>query len=165
MSDEVDAFDAIVIGSGINGLVAAAELGKTGWSVALFERSDDLGGFIATEELTLPGYRHDTYSSWHPLFVSGPAYAALGDDLHRDPVRAARSASSGPVERRAGLPSAATARASCAPGRHDSPGRRGRPVRGVGGGLRRSTEEGLRKEDRLRWRGLSRCSTRVCWFR
>lgn len=63
MSDEVDAFDAIVIGSGINGLVAAAELGKTGWSVALFERSDDLGGFIATEELTLPGYRHDTYSS------------------------------------------------------------------------------------------------------
>lgn len=80
MSDEVD---AIVIGSGINGLVAAAELAKAGWSVALVERNDDLGGFIATEELTLPGYRHDTYSSWHPLFVSGPAYAALGDDLHR----------------------------------------------------------------------------------
>ncbi|MBA0127577.1 NAD(P)/FAD-dependent oxidoreductase [Haloechinothrix sp. YIM 98757] len=80
MSDEVD---AVIIGSGINGLVAAAELGKAGWSVALVERNDTLGGFIATEERTLPGYRHDTYSSWHPLFVSGPAYAALGDDLHR----------------------------------------------------------------------------------
>ncbi|MGW1044660.1 phytoene desaturase family protein [Streptomyces sp. NPDC002547] len=76
-------FDAVVIGSGVNGLVAAAELAKDGWSVALVERSDRLGGFIATEERTLPGYLHDTYSSWHPLFVSGGAYAALGEDLHR----------------------------------------------------------------------------------
>lgn len=80
MSTEVD---AIVIGSGINGLVATAELAKAGWSVTLVERNDELGGFIATEERTLPGYRHDTYSSWHPLFVSGAAYAVLGDDLHR----------------------------------------------------------------------------------
>ncbi|WP_309116284.1 NAD(P)/FAD-dependent oxidoreductase [Saccharothrix sp.] len=80
MSDQVD---VVVIGSGINGLVAAAELAKAGWSVALLERNDLLGGFIATEERTLPGYLHDTYSSWHPLFVSGPAYAALGEDLHR----------------------------------------------------------------------------------
>ncbi|MBP2327879.1 phytoene dehydrogenase-like protein [Kibdelosporangium banguiense] len=80
MNEQVD---AVVIGSGINGMVAAAELAKAGWSVALVERNDTFGGFIATEERTLPGYRHDTYSSWHPLFVSGPAYAALGDDLHR----------------------------------------------------------------------------------
>ncbi|MFF0792758.1 phytoene desaturase family protein [Streptomyces spiralis] len=76
-------FDAVVIGSGVNGLVAAAQLAKGGWSVALVEGSDRLGGFIATEERTLPGYLHDTYSSWHPLFVSGGAYAALGEDLHR----------------------------------------------------------------------------------
>src|SRR5262249_61644331 len=38
---------------------------------------------IATEERTIPGYLHDTYSSWHPLFVSGAAYAVLGNDLHR----------------------------------------------------------------------------------
>ena len=76
-------FDAVVIGSGVNGLVAAARLAKGGWSVALVEGRDSLGGFIATEERTLPGYLHDTYSSWHPLFVSGPAYAALGADLHR----------------------------------------------------------------------------------
>jgi len=75
--------DAIIVGSGINGMVAAAELGRAGWTVALLERNREIGGFVASSELTLPGYVHDTYSSWHPLFVSGPAYAALGDDLAR----------------------------------------------------------------------------------
>ena len=75
--------DAIVVGSGINGLVAAAELAQAGWSVILVERNAKIGGFIATEERTLPGYLHDTFSSWHPLFVTGPAYAALGAMLHR----------------------------------------------------------------------------------
>jgi phytoene dehydrogenase-like protein len=75
--------DAIVVGSGINGLVAAAELAQAGWSVILVERNAKIGGFIATEERTLPGYLHDTFSSWHPLFVAGPAYAALGEMLHR----------------------------------------------------------------------------------
>lgn len=74
--------DAIVVGSGINGLVAAAELARAGWSVLLAERNSDIGGFIATEERTLPGYRHDTFSSWHPLFVTGAAYASLGELLH-----------------------------------------------------------------------------------
>src|SRR5215475_9698810 len=80
MADEAD---AIVVGSGINGLVAAAELARAGWSVILLERNAEVGGFIATEERTLPGYLHDTFSSWHPLFVSGPAYAALGELLQR----------------------------------------------------------------------------------
>lgn len=75
--------DAVVVGSGINGLVAAAELAGAGWSVTLLERSPRLGGFIASGERTLPGFVHDTYSSWHPLFVTGGAYAALGPDLHR----------------------------------------------------------------------------------
>jgi phytoene dehydrogenase-like protein len=75
--------DAIVVGSGINGLVAAAELAQAGWSVILVERNAKIGGFIATEERTLPGYLHDTFSSWHPMFVTGPAYAALGEMLHR----------------------------------------------------------------------------------
>jgi phytoene dehydrogenase-like protein len=75
--------DAIVVGSGINGLVAAAELAQAGWSVILVERNAKIGGFIATEERTLPGYFHDTFSSWHPLFVTGPAYAVLGEMLHR----------------------------------------------------------------------------------
>ncbi|WP_406502797.1 phytoene desaturase family protein [Streptomyces sp. NBC_01602] len=75
--------DAVVIGSGVNGLVAAAELACAGWSVVLVERNPDIGGFIATEQRTLPGYLHDTYSSWHPLFVSGPAFASLGELLRR----------------------------------------------------------------------------------
>jgi phytoene dehydrogenase-like protein len=80
MTDEVD---VIVVGGGINGLVAAAELAQAGWSVILLERNAEIGGVIATEERTLPGYLHDTFSSWHPMFVSGPAYAALGELLHR----------------------------------------------------------------------------------
>ncbi|OPF78905.1 dehydrogenase [Streptomyces antioxidans] len=75
--------DAVVVGSGVNGLVAAAELALAGWTVVLVEREPDIGGFIATEERTLPGYLHDTYSSWHPLFVSGPAFARLGEPLRR----------------------------------------------------------------------------------
>jgi phytoene dehydrogenase-like protein len=75
--------DAVIIGGGINGMVAAAELAGAGWAVTLIERNRELGGFIASGERTLPGYVHDTYSSWHPLFLAGPAYASLGDDLHR----------------------------------------------------------------------------------
>jgi phytoene dehydrogenase-like protein len=73
--------DAVVIGSGINGLVAAAELAGAGWSVTLVERNPQIGGFIASGELTAPGYVHDTFSSWHVEFVTGGAYAALGEAL------------------------------------------------------------------------------------
>ncbi len=76
-------YDAVVVGSGINGLVAAAELAGAGWSVCLAEANGQLGGFVASDESTEPGYIHDTYSSWHPLFLTGGAYAALGDDLAR----------------------------------------------------------------------------------
>ncbi len=78
----MESFEAVVIGSGVNGLVAAAELGLAGWKVALIEQHPQLGGFVASGELTLPGYVHDTFSSWHPQFTSGGAYAALGEKLH-----------------------------------------------------------------------------------
>lgn len=71
----------VVIGSGINGLVAAAELARAGKKVVLIERANRIGGFIAAGEHTLPGFVHDTYSSWHPLFVSSAAFAELGDAL------------------------------------------------------------------------------------
>lgn len=76
-------YDALVVGAGINGLVAAAELSGQGWRVCLVDSHDRVGGFMDTQELTLPGLHHDTYSSWHPLFVTGGAHAALGADLAR----------------------------------------------------------------------------------
>ncbi|QFY09018.1 NAD(P)-binding protein [Nonomuraea phyllanthi] len=77
-----DEADAVVIGAGINGLVAAAELAGAGWTLVLLETRDRLGGFIDSEQLTIPGHVHDTFSSWHPLFVGGGAYAELGAALH-----------------------------------------------------------------------------------
>ena len=74
--------DVVVIGSGINGLVVTAELALAGRSVTLIEANPEIGGFIESGERTAPGFIHDTFSSWHPLFVSGAAYGALGDELH-----------------------------------------------------------------------------------
>src|SRR5262245_37802671 len=82
MSATADA-DAIVVGSGINGLACAALLARAGWSVCVLERNDWLGGAIRTAEITAPGFRHDVFSAWHPLWVGGAAHAQLGDDLAR----------------------------------------------------------------------------------
>ena len=74
--------DHIIVGSGINALVCAALLARKGGKVLVLERNDRIGGCIRTDELTLPGLRHDTLSTAHPLFLVGPAYAALGKALH-----------------------------------------------------------------------------------
>jgi phytoene dehydrogenase-like protein len=74
-------FDAVIVGSGVNALACGALLAKGGWRICLLERSDRFGGCIRTEELTEPGYLHDTLSAWHPLWVGGAAHAQLGDDL------------------------------------------------------------------------------------
>jgi phytoene dehydrogenase-like protein len=74
--------DALIVGSGINSLVCAALLARAGASVRVLERESVLGGCIRTDELTLPGFRHDTLSTAHPLFMVGPAYAKLGEALH-----------------------------------------------------------------------------------
>ena len=76
-------YDAVVIGSGVNSLACAALLARGGWGVAVLEREDELGGAVKTAELTEPGYLHDVFSGWHPLWVGGAAHAELGDDLAR----------------------------------------------------------------------------------
>jgi phytoene dehydrogenase-like protein len=77
----VKQYDAIFIGSGHNALIAAAYLARAGWSVLVLERNDRPGGLVRTEDLTVPGFRHDVYSSSHPLFVTSQAYADLGPEL------------------------------------------------------------------------------------
>lgn len=74
-------FDVVIVGSGINSLVCAALLAGKGLSTCVVERNSRLGGTIRTEELTKPGFHHDVMSCWYPLFLGGPAYAALKSDL------------------------------------------------------------------------------------
>jgi phytoene dehydrogenase-like protein len=73
--------DAIIVGSGVNSLACGAFLARAGWRVAVVERESELGGAVRTAELTEPGFHHDVFSAWHPLWVGGPAHAELGDAL------------------------------------------------------------------------------------
>ncbi len=74
-------FDAVVVGSGVNSLACGALLARAGWRVCVLERNDWLGGAIHTAEITEPGFMHDVFSAWHPLWVGGAAHAQLGADL------------------------------------------------------------------------------------
>ncbi|GGT96563.1 MULTISPECIES: phytoene desaturase family protein [Streptomyces] len=69
--------DAVVVGAGPNGLTAAVELARRGFSVAVFEARESVGGGARTEELTLPGFRHDPCSAVHPLGVGSPVFATM----------------------------------------------------------------------------------------
>ena len=74
-------YDAVIVGSGVNSLACGALLARDGWRVCVLERNGWLGGAIHTAELTEPGFLHDVFSAWHPLWVGGAAHALLGDDL------------------------------------------------------------------------------------
>ena len=74
--------DAVVVGAGPNGLTAAAELARRGFSVEVFEAADTIGGGSRTEELTLPGFRHDPCSAVHPLGIGSPAFRGMPLDRH-----------------------------------------------------------------------------------
>src|SRR5947199_3510225 len=69
--------DAIVIGAGPNGLVAAATLARHGWDVLLLEARDRPGGALYSEELTLPGYVHDVGAGFFPFADDSPAFRSL----------------------------------------------------------------------------------------
>jgi phytoene dehydrogenase-like protein len=74
-------YDAVIVGSGVNSLACGALLAKAGWRVCVLERNEWLGGAIRTAEITEPGFVHDVFSAWHPLWVGGGAHAELGDEL------------------------------------------------------------------------------------
>jgi phytoene dehydrogenase-like protein len=72
---------AVVIGSGPNGLAAAITLARAGLDVVLHEAEDGIGGGMRTEELTLPGFRHDVCSAIHPLGRSSACFSELDLDV------------------------------------------------------------------------------------
>lgn len=69
-------YDAVVVGSGPNGLAAAITLARAGRSVCLFEAKETVGGGLRTAELTLPGFHHDICSAIHPLGMGSPFFQA-----------------------------------------------------------------------------------------
>ena len=71
------ALDAIVVGSGPNGLAAALTLARAGRSVRVYEAASTIGGGTRTEELTLPGFRHDVCSSIVPLTLASPFFRTV----------------------------------------------------------------------------------------
>ena len=74
--------DAVVIGAGHNGLVAANLLADEGWDVRILEATPDYGGSVRTAELTAPGFRNDVFSAFYPLGAASPVLARLQLEQH-----------------------------------------------------------------------------------
>ena len=72
-----NSYDAVVIGSGPNGLAAAIAIAQAGRSVAVFEGAEAVGGGARSAALTLPGFVHDVCSAVHPLAVASPFFSGL----------------------------------------------------------------------------------------
>ena len=68
---------AVVIGAGPNGLAAAIALARAGRAVTVLEAAEAPGGAVRTQELTLPGFRHDTFSSVYPAAAASPVFASM----------------------------------------------------------------------------------------
>jgi phytoene dehydrogenase-like protein len=82
-------FDAVVIGAGHNGLVAANMLAERGWEVLVLEAADAPGGAVKSGEITEPGFVSDLFSAFYPLVAASPAIGAL--ELERHGLRWRRS--------------------------------------------------------------------------
>jgi phytoene dehydrogenase-like protein len=74
--------DAVVVGAGPNGLAAAIRLAEAGRSVCVLEAADVPGGAVRTEELTLPGFLHDTFSAVYPAAAASPVFAHMPLERH-----------------------------------------------------------------------------------
>src|SRR5436305_6604094 len=75
-------YDAVVVGSGPNGLAAAITLQQAGLSVLLIEGKESIGGGLRSAELTLPGFIHDICSAIHPLAAASPYFETLPLQAH-----------------------------------------------------------------------------------
>src|SRR5437879_1529258 len=70
-------YDAVVVGSGPNGLAAAITLARVGYSVLVLEANSTIGGGARSAELTLPGFLHDVCSAVHPMAAGSPFFRSL----------------------------------------------------------------------------------------
>lgn len=77
-----DSYDAVVIGSGPNGLSAAIALAQAGCRVLVVEAKDSIGGGVRSQELTLPGFVHDTCAAIVPLTLASPFFNSLPLEQH-----------------------------------------------------------------------------------
>jgi len=68
---------AVVVGSGPNGLAAAARLARAGLDVTVLEASDSIGSGRRSSEMTVPGLVHDHCSAFHPIAAASPFLASL----------------------------------------------------------------------------------------
>src|ERR1041384_4210498 len=81
-STSSDSADAVVIGAGPNGLVAANILADAGWEVLVLEAAPEPGGAVRTAEITAPGFRNDLCSAFYPLGAASPVLAELNLEQH-----------------------------------------------------------------------------------
>lgn len=72
-----DKYDAVIIGSGPNGLAAAIRLQQLGLTTVVYEQASEAGGAVRTGEITLEGFRHDLASAIHPLGLASPFFQTL----------------------------------------------------------------------------------------
>lgn len=82
MSEHRETFDAVVIGSGPNGLSAAVAMAQGGASVLVIEAAEEIGGGTRSGELTLPGFHHDLCSAVHTTGILSPFFRALPLEEH-----------------------------------------------------------------------------------
>ena len=80
--------DAIVVGAGPNGLVAANALADAGWDVIVLEAQAEVGGAVRSSEVTAPGFTNDLFSAFYPLAAASP----LIRDLDLEMIRQVRNA-------------------------------------------------------------------------
>ena len=77
-----DTADAVVIGAGPNGLVAANALAEAGWDTVVLEAADEVGGAVRSGNVTAPDFITDLFSAFYPLAAASPVLRGLELDRH-----------------------------------------------------------------------------------